>query len=248
MKKIIIIIGLFFITSTANSQVLISLIFGDKLNSDKIEFGLDGGLNFSDIQGLSEGKAVTGFNLGFYFDFKLKNPNWMINTGVLVKSPMGIKGLPAYSLNNPELDNTFEGATVERKLKYFNVPILMKYKFKNNIFVKAGVELGLLYNAKDVFTKTIKDSEDLTYTLETRDNYHRIDAGLNFGAGYRLMKGNGMNIGVQYYLGLKDIYKVANTPAQYNRGLYLNAGIPIGKNKAKKNKEAKEAKEALESK
>jgi hypothetical protein len=235
MKKFILIVAVFLISSTVNSQVILSLLFGDKLNSDKIEFGVDGGLNFSDIQGLSEGKAVTGFNLGFYFDFKLKNPSWMINTGVLVKSPMGIKGLPTYSLNNPDLDNTFAGGSVERKLRYFNVPILIKYKFKNNIFVKAGVELGLLFKATDEFTKTIIDSEDLTYTIKTRDNYHKIDAGLNFGAGYRLMKGNGINIGAQYYLGLKDIYKVANTLPQYNRGLYITAGIPIGVN-AKKNK------------
>jgi len=240
MKKIILIASIFLTSATANSQVLISLIFGDKLNSDAIEFGLDGGINFSDIQGL-DGKAATGFNLGFYFDFKLKkNPSWMFNTGVLVKSPMGTKGLPVYSLNNPELDNAFEGGNVERKLRYFNVPLLMKHQFKNNIFVKGGIELGLLFKASDEFTKTIKDSQDLVYTIETRDDYHRIDFGLNFGAGYRLMKGSGMNIGAQYYLGLKDIYKVANTSPQYNRGFYITAGIPIGKNKAKKNKENKQ--------
>jgi Outer membrane protein beta-barrel domain len=245
MKKVVFFCAfLFLITTTANSQVIISLIFGDKLNSDKIEFGLDGGVNFSDINGL-DGKAVTQFNLGFYFDFKLKNPSWMINTGVLVKSTMGTKGLPVYSLNNPDLDNAFVGGSVERRLNYFSVPVLMKYQFKNKIFIKGGIELGLLYKAKDVFTKKIIDKEDLTYTLNTRDDYHRIDAGLNFGAGYRLMKGNGMNIGAQYYLGLKDIYKIANTSPQYNRGFYITAGIPIGKGKAKKNKELKE-KENLE--
>jgi len=45
------IIALFFILFTYNlqSQVLIALLLGDKLNSGKIEFGLDGGLNYSSI-------------------------------------------------------------------------------------------------------------------------------------------------------------------------------------------------------
>ena len=38
----------------------------------------------------------------------------------------------------------------------------------------------------------------------------------------------------------KDIYNVANTSPQYNRGLYITAGIPIGVNAAKKNKQKKE--------
>jgi hypothetical protein len=36
-------------TQKANSQVLISLLLGDKLNSEKLKFGLDGGVNFATI-------------------------------------------------------------------------------------------------------------------------------------------------------------------------------------------------------
>ncbi|MBL7865332.1 MAG: PorT family protein, partial [Cyclobacteriaceae bacterium] len=36
-------------------QVIISLLLGDKLNSGKIEFGLDGGVNYSSMKGLSSG-------------------------------------------------------------------------------------------------------------------------------------------------------------------------------------------------
>ena len=50
----------------ANSQILISLLLGDKLNSDKLEFGLDGGVSFSHIRGLSQSKYMADLNLGFY--------------------------------------------------------------------------------------------------------------------------------------------------------------------------------------
>jgi hypothetical protein len=48
------------------------------------------------------------------------------------------------------------------------------------------------------------------------------------------MGGNGMNIGLQYYLGLVDVVIDDASPKQYNRSLYLNVGIPIGKGKAAK--------------
>ena len=122
----------------SEGQVLISLLLGDKLNTGQIEFGLDGGLSLSNLHGLDPSGTKSGFNLGFYFDFRLKNPSWLFHTGVMVKSTMGAEDIAVYALNNPDLDNAFAGGSVVRKLGYFNVPAMMKYKFKNNFFVEAG--------------------------------------------------------------------------------------------------------------
>lgn len=229
MKKILLIAGFVCVSQSMRAQVIISLIFGDKLNSEKLEFGLDGGLTLSDIHGLEGARSMAGFNLGFYFDIKMKNPAWMINTGVIVKSPMGARELPVYTLDNPDLDAFFSGGKVTTNLRYFHVPVMMKYLFRNYFYVKAGTQLGLLNKAYDEFFQTIEADNDLQYTIKNRDNYHRIDAGLAFGLGYRLMGGNGMNIGVQYYLGLVDITIDDTGPGAYNRALYITAGIPIGK-------------------
>jgi len=226
--------SLLFLVSIARTQVLISILLGDKLNSGKIEFGLEGGANWSTIKNLDGAKNLTGFNLGFYFDFKLKDSAWMLNTGVIVKSTMGADGLPVYQLGNPDLDNAFNGGTIARKINYFNVPIMMKYNFKNHIYVKGGVQLGLRYKAFDQFENSINDKEDLKYKVDIKDQFHPLDAGFAIGAGYRLIKGNGMNIGLQYYFGLIDIRVDDSSSNQFNRVLYLTAGIPIGKNAKKK--------------
>ncbi|WP_264565891.1 porin family protein [Flavobacterium sp. N3904] len=231
MKKILLFIALCFSFQSAHSQVLLSLIFGDKLNSPNLEFGLEGGANFSTISNLEDAKYATDFNLGFYFDFNLKNPKWMVNTGVIVKSTMGADGLAVYSLNNENLDNVFAGGYVDRTIKYFNVPILIKYKFDNNIYVKAGTQLGLLSKAYDEF-KNDYNGEDVEYKNNIRDQIHVIDAGLAVGAGYRLTGGNGMNLGIQYYYGLVPVLKGDSSPNQFNRSFYITAGIPIGKGKA----------------
>ena len=138
MKQILFLAALFLASGSVQSQVLISLVFGDKLNTGKIEFGLDGGLNMANLSGIDPASSANNFNLGFYFDLKLKNPSWMLHTGVIVKFTMGAKDLAVYSLDNPDLDKSFAGGSVERRLGYFNVPILMKYKLGNKFFAEAG--------------------------------------------------------------------------------------------------------------
>lgn len=240
MKKGLLLLIALFCFSGAKSQVLISLIFGDKLNSPFLEFGLEGGLNFSTISNLESSGTNPGFNLGFYFDFRSKkNPAWMINTGVIVKSPMGAHDIPIYSLDDVNLDNTFAGGNVNREIRYFNVPILIKYQFKNNIYLKTGPQLGLLASAFDQFKNEI-NHDDVVYKKNIRDQIHVIDAGIAFGAGYHLNIGNGLNITVQYYYGLVPVMK-GDTPDQYNRSLYVTAGIPIGKGKAAQKRAENEA-------
>ena len=229
MKKHLIALTFLFCCSSANSQVLISLIFGDALNTGNIEFGLDGGLNWTDVRGIDKAENLLGWNLGFYFDIKLADTSWLLNTGVVVKGNMGAENIPVYSLNNPELDALFVDGSVMRKLNYFSVPIMIKYIFENHIYVKAGVQLGLMYNGYDTFIKSVNAEDDLQHEVKIKDRYHPLDAGLAIGAGYRLLSGDGMNIGVQYYYGLIDVRIDDSSPGEYNNAIYLNIGIPIGK-------------------
>jgi hypothetical protein len=74
--KLLGVIVLLFLGHAANSQVLISLLLGDKLNSGGIEFGLDGGFSLSSLSGVEPSQAHSDFNLGFYFDIRMKNPAW----------------------------------------------------------------------------------------------------------------------------------------------------------------------------
>ena len=229
MKVFLIAMSFLFCTTASNAQVLISLIFGDELNTGNIEFGLDGGLNWTNINGIDQADYLMGWNLGFYFDIKLSDL-WMLNTGVVVKGNMGAEDIAVYSLNDPELDNLFSnGGSVTRKLNYFSVPIMIKYKFENNIYVKAGVQLGLMYNGYDTFIKSVNEEDDLQHEVNIKDQYHPLDAGLAFGLGYRLMGGNGMNIGLQYYYGLIDVRIDDSSASELNQAIYLNVGIPIGK-------------------
>jgi hypothetical protein len=231
-------------------QVLISLLFGDKLNSPTLKFGLDGGANFSTISNNSGSKYHTGFNLGFYFDFLLKKDKpWYIHTGVLVKSPMGVDNLSPYHLSNPDsayLDTLFANGSVERQFRYFNVPVLVRYKFKNNLFLELGPMLGLMYKATDVFTTKVENDKDLSYQNKVISQYKKFDIGGMAGIGYHIDYLNGMNFGLRYYYGFMDIVKNNTGPAQRNSSFYLFASIPIGAGEKAQAKQAAKKKEELE--
>jgi hypothetical protein len=260
MKKILIFILIPLMIGTTistkvQSQVLIALIFGDKLNSPGIKFGLDGGVNFSSFTNISSAKFTPDFYLGLYFDLLLKqNSNWYIHTGLLLRSPMGSTGLDPYSLNNPGLDTMFSGGHVKRELGYINAPILMRYKFKNQLFLEIGPMLGVLIEATDVFYNTVNEKNDLSYQNNIYKQCNWFDMGGMGGIGYHFLKGTGMDFGLRYYYGFMNILASSYSHPGQNNSLYIYLSIPVGageKSKAKKaDKERKkqETKEVKEKK
>lgn len=222
------------LSQTAKSQIIISLLLGDMLNSDKIEFGVDGGFNWSYLSGIDNSKDLRNFHLGFYFDFKLKN-DWYLNTGVRVKSNVGATNIAPYSVDNKEVDTVFINGNVTRKIGYFYVPLHIKYRFGKQFFVMAGFQVGLRNSAKDSFLNTVYDKEDLEFKYDIRDYVKRLDAGLSGGVGYKF-KGTGMNLGLTYYYGLVDVMKDSEL-AQYNTNsknstFYIYVSIPVGAHKS----------------
>ena len=228
---------------SAHSQVVISLIFGDELNSDKVRFGLDGGVNFSSLTGIDGTKFMENFNLGLYFDVQLKeNSNWYIHTGALLKSDMGARGIVVYPIGEPDVDSVFAGGSIERTLKYINIPALVRYKFTNHLFFEIGPMIGILTKATDVFYNEVKDEEDLSFTSNVYDQYKWFDAGIKAGIGYHLLKGTGVNFGLRYYQGLMDVVKDNSSDPVRNQSAYLFVSIPIGAGeKAQAKKAAKQA-------
>ncbi|MFO7614651.1 MAG: porin family protein [Bacteroidales bacterium] len=232
------------LTNPVRSQVLISLLFGDELNSDKVRFGLDGGVNFSNLTGTEGSKFLENFNLGLYFDIQLKeNSNWYLHTGALLKSELGARGVEVYPTDNPDLDSVFAGGSVERTLKYIHIPALVRYKFTSHFFIEIGPMLGILTRATDVFYNEVKREEDLSFTNKVTDQYKWFDAGLMAGIGYHLLKGTGVNFGIRYYQGLMDVIKDNSSDPSRNQSIYLFVSIPIGAGeKAQAKKEAKKGK------
>ena len=122
ITKIAIVSAFLLFPAVLNAQVLITILLGDALNTDKIEFGLVGGLNRSNIITISDSKAMNNFDLGFYFHILMKN-NSYLSTGVLVKTNVGATGMPTYSMGDANFDTVFKDGTLTKKINCFSVPI-----------------------------------------------------------------------------------------------------------------------------
>jgi len=219
------------------SQVLIALLLGDKLNSGKIEFGLDGGINFAAISGMDSFSYNRNWNLGFYFDIQMKE-QWYLNTGVLVKSVLGLDNLSENDLEFLNATTYDVDGEYQQKINYFLVPALAKYKFKNHMYAEIGPQFGLAYNAFIEFNSQIDDNEAVIKDGNL-DDINRFDVGLAGGVGYRLLKGLGWTLGVRYYYGFVDVYKERSNTK--NNSLFLKMNVPIGLSQEKKD-EAKQMK------
>ena len=226
LAKTAIFIILVFTANTARSQVVISLLFGEKLNSDKIEFGLIGGFNWSELYDLEEASALTNFNLGFYFHFKVAE-NSFLSTGVLVKSDLGTTGMETYQIGEPDFDSVFVDGKLTKRIAYFHVPILYQYRFKDRFYLEGGIQAGLRTSAQDIFTKS-EFGGDLEYIRNTRSEYTVLDAGLLGGFGIKFkQQPKSMSMGLRYYYGLVNVSTIENTTLK-NSSIYLFIKIPIG--------------------
>lgn len=232
MKKYLLIFGLIIIGFTSQSQVLISLLFGDKLNSEGLEFGLEGGMNFTNISGFEDTKSLGNFNLGFYFDIKMKEHLYLY-TGVQVKSNFGMKNLSANDLEFLEAKTYDIEGKYKQKVSAFMVPILANYKFDNHIYVEIGPQLGLTYKGWVEFTSDVDNVESVI--KDYNDNLlNWFNAGIAVGTGYKLMKGKGWTVGIRYYQGLTNDFKYKS--GSIHNSLHFKVNIPIGAGKAKEDK------------
>lgn len=228
MRKILLISTCILFCSLAKSQVLISILFGDKLNTDAIIFGLHVDYSFNKLTSIEPQDQLGKLNLALFFDFRLAD-QWRLNAEALAKYTRGGKGIAPYPLNDPQLDLQFADGEVERKINYVGLMSTLQYTIEHSWYLEAGPQLTIRTQAKDIFTSKKEDGE-LKLTRDIRDQIARWEFSLVSGAGYKFGKGTGMALGIRYNWGLSDVQK--NTPGyEQNRGFYVLTNIPIGRKK-----------------
>lgn len=225
MKKIVILLLLTCWSKALYSQIIIAILFGDKLNTGKLEFGLVVSPVFTNLTN-TDGEYRSGLNLGLFFNVR-PDKKFFLHAELSPKSKFGAKNIAPYSLGNDSLDKFFKDGTVERTIKAMNMTLLGRYAISPHFFIDAGFQPDLLYKAKDVFQSDFNDNE-LQYTLKLDDRFTRLDLQAAAGVFYKLKEDrSSMGIGLRYVHGLTDIDKAA-VGGQANRSWQINVTIPIG--------------------
>ena len=116
-----------------------------------------------------------------------------------------------------DIDGTFEEAT--RTFNYFELPILLKFKFGGDagLFVFGGPSIGYLFSATD------KDGDGNTDDIDL-DDYKRTELGAHIGGGIML---GPVNIDVRYILGFSNIADLEDDDDLTIKNSGFGAGVSI---------------------
>lgn len=170
-------------------------------SSQKVSFGLKGGLNVSNLHNSDNTGLDTKSKIGF-------------NAGALAHIHLA----PQLALQ-PEVYYSAQGAKYDIannegkiNLGYINVPVMIQYLFDNGFRLQAGPQVGFLINAKNKIASTETD---------IKDNLKKVDFGATAGISY-VHPSSGVGVDARYNLGLSDIN---DTNASYNT---TNRGFQVG--------------------
>jgi hypothetical protein len=214
-----------FSAGSVKSQVLIALVFGDKLNTPNIEFGLNVGGNFSTLANHPDAKYKTGLNLGLYFNFKLGD-HLYLHPEFQFMNQMGTRGVDNRDLPGNDWDD--ETLETVREINYLTLVFLPRYKLTNQLFFEAGIRGSFLLSADDIWMVKPEERSELYYKDFIRPDLHNFDVGVDTGLGFKFGKGEGVNLSLRYSYGFLNILRDSSEPAEYNRAFHVQVGIPIG--------------------
>lgn len=236
MKKIIsiLVILLFFQFSVVQAQVLIGLIFGDRLNSDKMEFGLNVGANMTTMSHINSEKFNRGLAIGLYIDYKFAD-HFALATSLLFSSPKGVRNFGEDEYFQPLPDSIWIGSKSSRGLSYIDLPLVVQYRPVPQIGIGLGIQTSLLLKAEDSFTHSYEDW-DIGSVIDITDNFNRLDFGLVASLNFHFNGDPGVQIRLNYSHGLVNVYNSSVNRTAYNRTIQIGAMIPIKTGIKKKDK------------
>ena len=201
IRKILFISALFAVTS---------------MNAQNIEFGVKGGINFSNESGngtienyvgSDSHKMKTGFHVGAVANYRI-NPKFGVEAD-LMYSMQGYKDKVTVDAEQIINDENFNVTS-----HYINLPIAAKFYPIDNFYVECGPQMGYLLSKKGKLDNW--DNENLFKS----DANKKFDFGIFGGLGYEF--DNGFLVEARYVHGLTETMK--NIDGHKNRNVQISIG------------------------
>jgi len=130
-----------FSQSSKAQAAYIVLIFGDKIATENFHLTIEAGLNHSQMPGLEGSKGKFGIYYGMGMFMKI-NDKWAFTPEFKPFSYRGadnVKPISSYDIDD---------ATYSLALNYLDLPLLVQYKIKPNLFITTGPQINVLLSAK----------------------------------------------------------------------------------------------------
>lgn len=232
MKKALLLLLLCLCVQKSYSQFLIALVFGDKLNSHRAEFGLTLAAGLTSYTGMGATYRPS-LCFGMYFSYKL-NDRFSLEPRFYPKYNGGASGM-TIGLPEKYQSEAWDTNSVKQKINYFALATMVGYKITGHLKVCLGPQVAMRTSVIDYYSSDDKGSE---LKLKEEDTRARFDAGGTISLNYHFSKNGGVSIIAEYYQGFVNI-NTTEGPALHNSIFQFAVGIPVGAGKAKKKTEEK---------
>jgi hypothetical protein len=239
-KKLILLMLLFAISISGQSQALIALLFGSKISTPKLVMGVQLGGNLSFQSNSNYESPLPNFAFGAFVNYKF-SPKWHLNTFLTLKSNRGVNGLDtSYAIFKP-LDTTLTSAKLQRKFTYIDINPEFQFLLSKSFAIGVGPVISILTGAKDYYNGTSGDA-DVTAQYNIYKKLNLFDVGVSIDLQYTFNKGEGLSINLKYIQGFLNPYKNGVNPSAMTSFLNLGLGIPIKAHKKEDFDKSKEEK------
>lgn len=219
-----------FIIPSVQSQILIGIIFGDKINPDIVQMGFALGDNITTLTNVGSNSYSHNLALGLNL-IVFPQRQVSIHTGAFFSYPTGASYLPFFPTDNVLLDSVLIGSDVKIKNSSLSLPIMAKVRFWDSFFLETGATVSYLLKSQLIYNYT-NNGDEFTYVSDVLDDFNRFDVHLAGGLGYGFNKGQGININLRFTHGMVNVaktntFKSDPNKAAYNKGFQLLVEIPI---------------------
>jgi hypothetical protein len=189
--------------------------------ADRPYFGVKGGVNLANLrqENLAMRTSIDGktsFHGGFFLNIPLGSNNWSFQPELLYNgqgakltttTPTGITGGTTTTVN-------------EWDLNYVSLPLMLKLKSDNGIYLELGPQASYLIRAK-------QDANGTTGEMDIKNQFDKFDVAANGGIGW--VSRAGFGIGARYSHGLSNILEDGGGNNSPNQGPELkNSTFQIG--------------------
>ncbi len=217
----------FVFVAPVRSQVLISMLLGDKVSSEKFHLELNVGANISNLSELGSTEWTPGFMMGIGGEWRFAG-NFFLQPELVPFYTTGANNLSGSLVDlPPEVDELITEKQIGRTLKYFSIPILIKYGAMNRqLHIGAGPQFGFLTSANERYDAVINNS--ITINENIKDAINSTDIGIVFNLSYKFKPTYGTGINLRYYLGLTDTIKDNSGDAVLNQVFSIFVSVAIG--------------------
>lgn len=215
------------VPAPAHGQVLMGFLAGNLLSSKDFNIGFEIGLNLAKLDDMKGAERMNQGVFGLFADWRFSE-HFHLGGSILPVSARGAEGLDPVPTGDPAFDSQTANGTMERKLSYVDIPLLLRWAPKRETGFRIGVgpQIGFRTSATDRYEAKTSGGTKFTAERDIEGKTAGIDAGIAFDLEYRFKI---LAIGARYTHGLVDTDESPGGGTVYNRVLTGTGRIYLGK-------------------